>query len=461
MILKPASILRLLCLLIIAQLILLFSACDREHTYEQPEFCSSNWTPNISLAELQLIYEGETLHIQEDWVMEAYVISSDQEGNFFGSIHIQDLPENPTAACELLIDLPDTYLFYPPGHRIVLRLKGLYFGKDGEHFQLGGVSSFFENQKVGRLPANLVEEHLQLSCDKPAAVVPKPIFLEGLEFAKPGTYIEIDSVQFAEEVVGLPFAEPEQETSRLLEDCYGNTIELLNSGYADFASSPLPGGGGKITGILSKDGDDYVIFLNQLADVRFNGERCPPGPEPISSDSLFISEIADPDNNSEARFVELFNAGEQELPLIGWTLERYTNDNLEAGSVTDLSELSIPGKGTLLIASNAVVFEGVYGFPPHLEGGRNSAADSNGDDNLLLKDPFGMVIDIFGRIGEDGSNTDHEFEDGKAVRKPGVTRANPTYDPAEWDLYNDTGLAGTFNQPQLAPDDYSPGIHNN
>ena len=46
----------------------------------------------------------------------------------------------------------------------------------------------------------------------------------------------------------------------------------------------------------------------------------------------------------------------------------------------------------------------------HLE---NSAANSNGDDNIALVDPFGNLIDLFGVIGEDGSGTSHEFEDGR------------------------------------------------
>ena len=111
-----------------------------------------------------------------------------------------------------------------------------------------------------------------------------------------------------------------------------------------------------------------------------------------------------------------------------------------------------------MIASNAIVFEEVFGIPPDLEGGRNSAADSNGDDNLVIRDPFDNVIDIFGRIGEDGSNTDHEFEDGRAIRKTVVRTGSAVYNPAEWIIYNDTGLAGTINQPQQAPEDFTPGI---
>ena len=88
----------------------------------------------------------------------------------------------------------------------------------------------------------------------------------------------------------------------------------------------------------------------------------------------------------------------------------------------------------------------------------SAAADSNGDDQLELVDPSGTVIDIFGVIGEDGSGTNHEFEDGRAYRKASVTQGNPTYTFAEWDIWNDTGDAGTTNAPQDAPGAFTPGV---
>ncbi|MBT8320232.1 MAG: lamin tail domain-containing protein [Eudoraea sp.] len=451
---------RVLWLIMSVLSVFLIIACNKAGNYDNPGLCDNEWSPNISMAELQSLYQGETTGIQEDWVIEAYVISSDQQGNFFGSIHIQDHPSNPSVGFEVLLDLPDTHLFFPPSRRVLINLKGLYMGKSRGNFQLGGVNSFFDQYKVGRLPGNIIENHIQLTCLEPVTIVPKAISLEKLEDENAGIYIEIDSGQFPEELLGQTYAEPKEETSRQLQDCQGNYIEMLNSGYADFASKLLPSGSGKIMGVLTKDGDDLRIQISKLSELVFTNERCPSGPDPMSSNNLLISEIADPDNNNEARFLELYNAGDEELPLLGWKLERYTNDNLNVGTEIDLSELSIIAEGTIIIASNALVFEEVFGFPPNLEGGKSRAADSNGDDNLVLRDPFGIVKDIFGRIGEDGSNTDHEFEDGKAQRISGISQGNPIYNPSEWILYNDTGLEGTLNLPQLAPEDFSPGVHN-
>jgi hypothetical protein len=112
----------------------------------------------------------------------------------------------------------------------------------------------------------------------------------------------------------------------------------------------------------------------------------------------------------------------------------------------------------LVFSPNATEFVSVYGFSPDVETGSNSPADSNGDDNIVLKDPFGTTIDIFGLIGEDGSGTNHEFEDGKAERNENIVRGNPVFTFGEWTIYNDTGGSETLNLPQNAPEDFSPGI---
>jgi hypothetical protein len=117
----------------------------------------------------------------------------------------------------------------------------------------------------------------------------------------------------------------------------------------------------------------------------------------------------------------------------------------------------IGAQGTFVISPNAVEFELVYGFAPDMGVSTNSPADSNGDDNLELVDPFGTVVDAFGLIGEDGSGTDHEFEDGRAIRKSTIITANPIYIFDEWEIYNDTGAAGTIDLPHNAPMDFTPG----
>ena len=264
-------------------------------------------------------------------------------------------------------------------------------------------------------------------------------------------------MEFEEDQLGLNYADPQEETIRALQDCEESKIELWTSGYADFQEVQLPEGKGSITGILKKEGTKYQLVIRDTTDLDFTNDRCPEIITEFTSKEIFISELADPENNTGARFVELFNASNQPLDLNLWTLRRYTNEKTEVSSSIDLSGHVIAAKGTLVISPNAEEFGLVYGFPPDVGVSTNSPADSNGDDNLELVDPFGTIIDVFGVVGEDGSGTNHEFEDGRALRNPEVTQGNPTYTFGEWIIYNDSGDAGTINQPQNAPGDFTPG----
>ena len=131
---------------------------------------------------------------------------------------------------------------------------------------------------------------------------------------------------------------------------------------------------------------------------------------------------------------------------------------MQISSTVDLTGFSISPQSTFVISPNEQEFELIYGFIPDLAAGTNSPADSNGDDNLELVDPFGTIIDVFGVPGQDGTGTNHEFEDGRAVRNSNIMQANPMYTFSEWTVFNDSGGAGTTNQPQNAPEDFDPGI---
>jgi hypothetical protein len=174
-----------------------------------------------------------------------------------------------------------------------------------------------------------------------------------------------------------------------------------------------------------------------------------------SGSSIFITELADPNNEAGARFVELFNNSDSEVNLgSGWQLCRYTNDNADPQTPVDLTG-KIPAHGFYIVCADGSTFETTFGFTADQDIGTGGPADSNGDDNIFLIDPDGNTVDFFGRAGEDGSGTDHEFEDGRAERKSTVTTGNPTFDPAEWDIDNDSGGG---DGPIDAPDGFDPNV---
>jgi len=441
--------------------VILLLSCIKDRNFDPPEsFCASDLVANATYAEIKSLYAEETIQIQQDLIIEGYVISSDKAGNFFSVLHFQDSSSNPLAGFQIEIDVRDSHLFYPVGSKIYIKLKGLYLGKSKGVFKIGGVFTSFGNVSVGRLPAAVVDNHIFVSCDEKSMIEPLKISIDDLQESFTNTLVQFGSVEILEEELGELFAIEREETERTLVDCNDNEFTLLNSGFSDFQYEMLPSGNGTITGVLLRENDAYSLAIRDLNDVDFSQERCEEVIDEFTSQQIFISELADPDNNSGARFVELYNSDLEPISLKGWRLNRYTNASIEISSTIDLSGFSINGESTFAIAANSQEFESTYGFAPDLVVGTNSPADSNGDDNLELVDPFGMVIDTFGVIGEDGTGTNHEFEDGRAVRNAIVTEGSSIYDFSEWTIYNDSGEAGTLNQPQVAPDDFTPGLRN-
>lgn len=449
---------RNLCLTILVGIVLCAS-CVKSNEFDAPQqSCTENLQANTTFAEVKSLYQGELLQIQDDLVIEGYVVSSDRAGNFFSVLHFQDKIIGPTEGFQIEIDLRQSYLLFEPGSKIVIKLKGLYLGQSKDVFKLGGTFAGFGTVSVGRLPALQIPEHIFLACEEVADIVPNQLNIENLGTTFANTLVRFENLELMDDELGEPFALPLKETERTLVDCTNNEIMMLNSGFSDFQDQLLPDGNGNITGVLLRENDDYFLAIRDLDDISFSQDRCEEIITEFTSNSIFISELADPDNNIGARFVELYNSALEPLELNGWTLKRYTNANTEVNSTIDLTGFIIEAESTFVISPNAEEFELVYGITPNLGTSTNSPADSNGDDNLELVDPFGTVIDVFGVIGEDGSGTNHEFEDGRAIRNINVVQANSNYTFSEWTIFNDTGEAGTTNMPQNAPVDFTPGI---
>lgn len=440
-------------------LLVCVTACVADRKFDvMVSQCSESTVPNATYAEIKSKFKGETVQITEDLIIDGYVSSSDRFGNFFNVLYFQDSPKNPSEGFQIEIDLRDSYLFYPVGSRIFIKLKGLYLGKSKGVFKLGGTFTSFGNVSVGRLPATKIDRHIVTSCDGQIPVEPTRVSIDRIYEGLTNTLVRFDGVEIVEEELGQTYAIRGEETQRTLLDCEDREITLMNSGYSDFQSELLPSGSGSIVGVLIRENSNFSIVVRSTSDVGFTTERCEDVIDEFTSRNILISELADPDNNTGARFVELYNSASTPISLKGWKLKRYTNEKTEVSSTVNLNGLVIDGESTLLISPNGNEFESVYGFAPDVSVGTNSPADSNGDDNLELVDPFGETIDVFGIIGEDGSGTNHEFEDGRAVRNSDVMVGSSIYKAEEWKIYNDSGNSGTINAPQIAPDNFSPGI---
>ena len=220
----------------------------------------------------------------ENLYLEGYVISSDQAGNFFEEIIIQnklddaDPADDPRLGLRLSVNvgsLSDTYEF---GRKVFVKLNGLTIGEangvltigKGEDSQLEQIQEFEYRDII-------------LRGAEVATITPKIMTIFELTENDENTFIQFDDMQIYRTERALTYAgEPFDEFDgfRSLQSCQTNaTLPLQTSTFADFKSVQVAQGKGSIQGILSRDfGDDFSVFLvNSVADINFNNsERCDP-----------------------------------------------------------------------------------------------------------------------------------------------------------------------------------------
>jgi len=147
---------------------------------------------------------------------------------------------------------------------------------------------------------------------------------------------------------------------------------------------------------------------------------------------LIISEVADPSDNTNARFVEIYNAGSTSVDFSSETW--YLTKEVQTGSIYDVRLTGTIASGsTYVVAKNYTEYNTAYNKTTSQA---STYISGNGDDSYKLyyggDHSSGTLIDIYGVGGIDGTGTAWEYSDGKAVRKYSVSSPSTTWTAAEW-----------------------------
>jgi hypothetical protein len=213
--------------------------------------------------------------------VEGYVVSSDEGGNFFEEIIIQDNFENPTIGIKLLIDVNPLFVRYEPGRKVYVKLNGLSVGITNGVLTLGALNG----NEVDKIPSASEGDFIFRSATVQTLV---PMLLDFSDFSddKTNLFIQLPDVQFNRNIVGdnaqtyAAEQSDEFDGERTLESCSAAAAVIFStSTFADFKALTLPSGRGSMNAILTKDffGEVYNIVVNTPEDINFdNPERCDP-----------------------------------------------------------------------------------------------------------------------------------------------------------------------------------------
>jgi len=220
-----------------------------------------------------------------DDIIEAYVVSSDEEGNFFKTISFQTLATDtkPSIGFSTPVDVSNTYLDFRIGNKVYIKMKNQYTDLYYGGMRIGNIYvNTYNEGAVGRISANDYKQVLNASCTiiEEEKLV-RPISISDLlNDANINTLIELSGVQFTKDAIGRHYYEEANDigggTNWSLMDKLGNQVLFRTSSFADFADKVVPDGSGKVRGVLTKFGSDYQLLARSEKDVKLSGSAAVP-----------------------------------------------------------------------------------------------------------------------------------------------------------------------------------------
>jgi len=267
------------------------TSCVQDDDFEVPR--SAGASPDIEGTETpmtavlgqldQAIADGDANFTFEetDNYFTGYIISSDEGGNFFEELVIQNKPENPTAGIRIAIDSSPLFGQYNFGRKVFVKLNGLTIGTDQGVATLGIQSG----DEIEALPESFLQETI-IRDNVNEEIVPLEVTMADFSDDLENLYIRLPFVQFPRSSVlvddPLTFAgEPTDDFDgeRVLESCNsGSTTIFSTSTFADFKSLTLPNQAGSIEAVLARDffDENYILRVNDPSSINFDQERCDP-----------------------------------------------------------------------------------------------------------------------------------------------------------------------------------------
>lgn len=259
-----------------------FSECSTEIEMPklectQPDFVANKTVENV----YQLSGTTAKQYLYDD-IIEAYVVSSDESGNFFKTISLQTKAseKSPAIGFSVPLDVSNAYIDYRVGNKVYVKLKNqfsdLYYGglRIGSLYVNGS-----GDPTIGRISQNEFKNVLSASCTTiDENQLTESLSIEqALNDSKLNTLIELNNVEFSEEALGRHYFEETNNvggsTNWNLRDNRGNQLIFRTSSYAKFSDHYVPEGSGKVRGILTKFGSDYQFIARFETDIVMNGKR--------------------------------------------------------------------------------------------------------------------------------------------------------------------------------------------
>lgn len=257
--------------IIIALLVMTIMVCSCDKKWDTPAYDVPTYTgpaANKTIQDIINVYANagkmdSICHATDTFIVKAVVVSSDEGGNFYKTIVVQD----ETGALQIQINKSGLYADYPVGQTVYIKCNGLVVGNYYGIHQIGWI---YEGS-VGRIDGNFLDRYL-FKDGLPGEVTPVDITSPaGLNTGNVCRLVRVRNCEFADAAVGQPWSEDAATTSRSIikiNDTDVSDFVVRTSNYAKFRKQLVPSGKGDIIGILTIYKETYQFMLRDLNDVQ-------------------------------------------------------------------------------------------------------------------------------------------------------------------------------------------------
>lgn len=212
----------------------------------------------------------DTLLVKDDLIIQGIINSTDESGNIYKNLFIQD----QTGGIVLTIEQGGLSAQYRLGQRVFIKCKGLYMGTYGGMVEIGyGV---YNDQSIGRIPPALLPSHVFLDSlptkyVAPLVINPKSTSIKNYTCM----LVEFQKVKIPDATSATlnTFVVGGATTNHNIADSLG--VAIINGGknliirtssYANFSDDKLPLGVGTLRGILTVYNGQYQMSIRDRND---------------------------------------------------------------------------------------------------------------------------------------------------------------------------------------------------
>ena len=259
-----------------------FSSCVNDDEYAVPTIeCTE--TSLVKTIEVSAVPASANVkQYTADDVIEAYVTSSDEGGNFFKTISFQTL--DGSKAFSVPVDVNSTFVSFTPGRKVFIKLQNLYTDIANDGLRIGAIflNTATSAASVGRMPLSQYKSALVGSCTMVSEddLVKSVTIAEASKNEYINRLVELTDVQFVDSAVGKTYYDAGNDiggaTNWNLSDEAGSLIVFRTSSFANFANKKVPSGKGKVRGVITKFNGIFQFLARTERDVMLTDERFVP-----------------------------------------------------------------------------------------------------------------------------------------------------------------------------------------